>query len=435
MKVRIGAIGAPDSLRKIEAVADEDPRIELVVFEYEELPELDEILNVHRHSVSQWIFSGSSPYLYCVENGLITSREAMYPPVHGMALLGTCLRVMQELGSDVKRMSLDKVDEELVQEMFSEYALDRLQFELCPVSGYDCNDELIAFHSECFESGKTEVALTCHLGVYEELQNRGIPSFRIIPPKLAIRTVFNLLVSRARNHLYGKMKMAILGLAVQTGDGRTCRIAHSFADQERLLELKTELLEIAKQVNGSLVERGASGFFIYTTQGDYELMESSDPPFYRYLDEIMSRLSFEYQLVIGVGYTVYDAEQNVQLAFDHASGAAGTRIIAVDEEKNLFDLTPERLTDFPDGHLPESWKETLSRHQYKPNIPAKLYHYMQIKGLNELTSETLALILKNTERNSRRILNELEQLKLIEVIREESLGRPGRPRKVYRLVT
>lgn len=434
MKIRIGAIGASDSLKQIQAVAQEDPRIELVVFEYQELEELDAILQENRYRVSQWIFSGPSPFHYCLDKELISSNEGMYPPVHGMALLGTYLNVTRDYGRMVKKISLDKMDEKTVREMFNEYNLEDVQFRLCPEFGFSQNGKLIEFHTKCYESGLSEVALTCHLGVHLELQKRGIPSYRIIPPKLAIRTVFRLLVGRAKNEVYGKLKMAIAGIEVIWGKEDKEKRIHSFSEQEKLLELKLELLGIAKQVNGSLVDKGESSFLIYATQGDYELLDSSGISFVARVDEILRRLSLEYRFVIGIGFTVYDAEQHVQLGFEYATDNPARRVVVVDEEKTISDFDSGYLPNFSEEHLPEHWKTTLLEHQYKPVIPAKLYHYMKLKDLEEITSETLTIILKNTERNSRRILNELEQLKLIEVTREESLGRPGRPRKVYRLV-
>lgn len=431
MKVRIGAIGASDSLKQIEAVAREDTRIELVVFEYEHLEELDGILLENRHRVSQWIFSGPSPFQYCLEKDLISPSEGMYPPVHGMALLGTYLKVVQDFGGMVSKISLDKLDEQTVLEMFNDYHLEDIHFELCPESGYDQNEELIRFHTNCFESGLSEVALTCHLGVHLELKERGIPSYRIIPPKLAIRTVFRLLVSRAKNEVYGKLKMAIAGIEVIQDKKK---LLNSFGEQEKLMELKFELLGIAKQVNGSLVEKADSSFLIYATQGDYELLDSSGISFVSRVNEILGRLSLECRLVVGIGFTVYDAEQNVQLGLEHASENKVRKVVIVDEEKNISVFKSGQLPTFPEDHLPEYWKATLLEHQYKATIPAKIYHYMKLKDLEEITSETLTFILKNTERNSRRILNELEQLELMEVAREESLGKPGRPRKVYRLV-
>ncbi|QDY45175.1 hypothetical protein FK545_05755 [Planococcus glaciei] len=63
MKVRIGALGPPDSLQVIREVAELDPRIELVEFEYFGSEELPKILSAHRYDVTQWIFFRSSTLL------------------------------------------------------------------------------------------------------------------------------------------------------------------------------------------------------------------------------------------------------------------------------------------------------------------------------------------------------------------------------------
>ncbi|WP_416145413.1 hypothetical protein [Planococcus koreensis] len=435
MKVRIGAIGPPDSLQIIREVAQLDSRIELVEFEYFGSEQLPGIMSKHRYEVTQWIFSGQTPYHYCLEKGLITEQEASYPPLHGMALLGTCLQVMQEHGRFVSHMSLDTVDEGIVKSLFSEYHLDKINFELLSYQGYKDYDEIIDFHFQNFKAGKAEVALTCLLKVYLALRKLGIPCYRVVPSKLAIKTVLDLLVSRAQSHVYEKQKVVIIGFQLVEG-GRVCKkTVYDFAEKQKELELELELLQIARKLNGSLINRGGGVHFIYATQGDYELL-IAERTFSKMVNEITMRTTLDFHIGIGSGYTIHDAEQHVQRAFEYANEEAAGTIIYVDEEGiNTGALGKDNTNALPNLKLPVYWEAVLKTHGYRENIPMKVYQYVKLKNIPYFSSEMMSSLLKNTDRNSRRILSELEQMGLIRSLKEDlNQGKRGRPKKVYELV-
>lgn len=435
MKVRIGAIGPPDSLQIIREVAELDSRIELVEFEYFGSEELPGIMAKHRYDVTQWIFSGQVPYYYCLERGLISDKEALFPPQHGMALLGTCLQVMQDQGRFVSKMSLDTVDGAVVNSLFSEYRLDKISFSLMDYQTYKDYDEIIRFHFENFKSGKTEVAITCLLKVYLALQKLGIPCYRIVPSKIAIRTVLDLLVSRGQSQVYEKQKVAIVGFELIGEGGMPKKAVYNFEEQQKELEFELELLQIAKKLNGTLINKGSGTHFIYTTQGDYEML-ISERPFAQMADEINLKTSLRFNIGIGSGYTIHRAEQHVQQAFEYDGIEDGRKIIYVDEDGILTSQFGSQGEAYSLSiALPAFWNQVLKEHGYREHIPLRIYQYIKLKNIPQFTSDMITSLLKNTERNSRRILSELEQMGLIRVLEEENpSGKRGRPKKMYELV-
>lgn len=435
MKVRIGAVGPADSIKVIRQVAALDNRIELVEFEYSAAEQLPNIIKKHRYEVTQWIFSGPIPYDYCVNNGLITPEEAAYPPLHGMALLGTCLQVMHDQGQFIENMSLDVVDESIVQSLFTEYDLHNIKFELHQYTGTVDHDEIIDFHIQNYRSGKTTVALTCLAKVYWELTAQGIPCYRVKPSKLAIQTIFTLLVSRARSRVYEKQKVTVVGFELLKAERKSKKADYSFYDRERELEFEQELLQIAKKLNGALINKGRGIYFIYTTQGDYELLFASSSVM-NIGKEISMRTSLDVQIGIGSGYTIHGAELNTQTAFEYVSKSQEMKAIYVDESGVIVDLSESETIDSETANqLPDYWRHILTEHNYRTTIPAKIYQYVKLKNIPYFSSELITELLKSTERNSRRILSEMEQMGLIrEATEEKKSGKRGRPKKIYEFV-
>lgn len=429
MKIRIGAIGPRDSLNQIREVARVDSRIELVEFEYSHQDALEHILKENRYDVTQWIFSGQTPYYYVLDKGWITEEEGAFTPLYGIAFLGTVLKIFLERKEITTSISVDTIDGKIVQQVLQEYNLHALNLELFSYDRYRTYEEIIDFHVQNFTDKKTEVAVTCLVTVYEALQKKGIPCFRIVPSQLAIQTIFNLLVSRATSQIFEKSKVVIVGFELQPGAMRT--VSNAYEVKRKRLSAELAMLKIAEKLNGTFVDAQEGRFYIYTTYGDFELLHLSQS-ITKLVHEVELETSIVLTVGVGSGHTVYEAMQNVELAFEKHQNKTDQKIFFVDQMKEISNFTSEKDLYFTVEKLPIEWKKILKKHNYTPTIPAKIYHFIKLKEIHSFDSDLITNFLKNTDRNTRRILNELEQMGLLTVA-EEATGRPGRPRKIYSL--
>ncbi len=429
MKVRIGAIGPRDSLNQIKEVARVDSRIELVEFEYFHQDELEHILKKNRYDVTQWVFSGQTPYYYALDKGWIVEEEGSFTPLHGIAFLGTVLKIFLERREITTSISVDTMDGKMIQQVLKEYDLNSLSFEFFSYDRYRTYEEIIDFHVRNFNEKKTEVAVTCLVTVHQALKEKGIPCFRIIPSQLAIQTIFDLLVSRATSQVFEKSKIAIVGFELQNDEMITA--SNTYDSTRKRLSVELAMLKVAEKLNGTLVDSKEGRFYIYTTYGDFELLHLNQS-ISKLVHEVELKTSVELKIGIGSGHTVYEAMQNVELAFGNYRNRIDQKIFFVDQTKKVSDLSSKSDTYFTVEKLPKEWKKVLAEHNYTPTIPAKIYHFIRLKEIQSFNSELITSILKNTDRNTRRILNELVQMGLLEVTEEET-GRRGRPKKIYSL--
>ncbi|MFY3792317.1 hypothetical protein ACOQFO_11645 [Ureibacillus sp. MALMAid1270] len=426
MKVKIGAIGAADSLEKIKEVAAKDNRIELIGFCYDNYGELKNILIEHKTKVDQWIFSGQYPYDYAIRHQLIDENDGSFPPLHGISFLGTFLRIVKERGQFVSKISLDTIDKKIVQQLLSEFSIDDCLISLSPYEYTKSSDEIVDFHIEQHRLGNAEVAITGYLSVYLELTKRNIPCYRLVSSELAIQKELDLLVTRAHSQLNQNSKVTIIGIDVVEKNEQYS----IYEKHKQSLELERELLELTEKLNGSL--RKESGrIYIYTTHGDFEL-SLADESILQTIRGIQLSTNAEMNIGVGTGYTVYEAKMNSNIACDEGKQRAGSKMIYIDENKNLLDiLSREKSFDT----LPRFWQETLKKHKYSTTTPLKIYRYVKLKQIEQFGSDQITNLLKNTDRNTRRILNDLEKMGLLESVYEEPIGKRGRPRKIYRIVT
>ncbi len=72
----------------------------------------------------------------------------------------------------------------------------------------------LPFHQELYESGKTDVALTCVRSVYLELKKRGVPVYRVLQSDLSIYSALSHLRERAFAKQFEKKQFVILGVEI-----------------------------------------------------------------------------------------------------------------------------------------------------------------------------------------------------------------------------
>jgi predicted ArsR family transcriptional regulator len=92
------------------------------------------------------------------------------------------------------------------------------------------------------------------------------------------------------------------------------------------------------------------------------------------------------------------------------------------QEETAFAYSPRSV----DEHVFENLK--ISPMQW-----SRVQAYVKKYSKNEFTANELAEWMQVTDRNARKILNELEKGNFVKIIGEEQPGPKGRPRKVYRV--
>ncbi|WP_209121296.1 hypothetical protein [Alkalihalobacillus sp. BA299] len=439
MKVRIGVIGPDDSVKRIFYFVEkfsEYQDMDLVPFSYDKTEETERIILENQSRIDQWLFSGQAPYYFALEKGLINEEEASYPILHGSSLLGTFLEVLMHEGKEINQISLDTIQQTEIEFIQEAYSLNLLDIHAYSYIGYEPAEEIIAFHQELYEQGKSQVAVTCIKAVYLRLKKLGIPCYRVTPSQLAIKRVLSFLKERGQSSRYRQSQIAILGIEVLHSSTSLDEQYFSYEMKQKELDLKHVLLEHAKNVKGSFVQIGDGLFFVYTTRGELDA-HFNDHSRFSLIDN--AYLHSKLPICIGVGYglTAFDAEQNVRYALRYAREYNEPIIVSVNEEKEIKEYSKseenEHEISFSQRQWGEEWEQKFKEAKLSPTVVSKIEALTKRYKKNIVTANEVAQWLKRTERNARRILSELERLGLAKTVGEEQVGQRGRPRKIYEL--
>lgn len=431
MKTRIGVISPADSMQRIEYVAQEFKNIEFVPFIYEELSEITNILTVHRYEVDQWFFSGVLNYTYATENQLITEEEASFPPLHGSSFFGILLEAQLTEQTVFQQVGIDTISDEEISKILSYYNLEKLTYYNHPFEGYDKIQNLVEFHKDLYEQGKTEVVITSIKDVFFQLKKMDIPVYRVTPSYLSIRMVIQFLEERAQSKRYRNSQTAIIGCRVQFNMDTLDDLYYSFKTKYQELDLRRSLLQVTEKTNGSLMQLGDGLFFIFTTRG--EVSEDAYEDLLELIEEVKIQNNIEASISIGFGETVSQAEQNVRFGFRNMTKQEQATILLVDEDQSIT-LKNKQTKDlsYQTVETGADWRKKIKDASISPGVVSKIIAYAKQYQRDQFTSQDISRWLQSTERNGRRILTEMEKTNVVEQCGEAQSGERGRPRKVYR---
>lgn len=428
---RIGVVGPHLSVGRILDVAQEfEQKMEFIPYPYESFKNTPEIVLEHDHHVDVWLFSAQIPYK--IARKTLGSDENLMHIQHSEASLYKCfLNMACELGTYMDRVSIDEIDtsdpEEAIQQL--ENIPSKIYMKL-----YDEETdlkELLQFHLDLWNAGKTDGAITCFQFVYQSLREAGVPAYWISPTRMEIRKTLRILAEKVRTIYFKDTQIGVVIMEIEQFDKIAQKAKSPYHLQYQELRWKEALLRLCEKLDGSLLEKGYGRYVIFSSRGAIERELTM-------VQNTVFQLSLESETTaavgIGFGETVFAAEVNARQAIQYSKEKAERGMIIVQENGTISEsVGKEEITysfRMDDKDLLEKLK--------KGNISVKTYNKIEAlirrMAWNDFTIKDLATHLYLDERNARRIVALLCEVELAECIGEESISTRGRPSKIYRLV-
>ncbi|SFB10553.1 hypothetical protein SAMN04488072_10728 [Lentibacillus halodurans] len=430
MQILIGVIGPKESIERILKVSEEFNEIELIPFVYENLSEIEDIINQNKSFIDQWLFSGIMNYTFAMDRKLIQSHQGSYPPLHGSSFFGILMEAQLNEKQIFQRISIDTVTDIEISKILSYYHLDSLNYYSAPYKGYNKLSEIADFHRSLFQKNHTEIAITSIKSIYEQLKKDGVLVYRLTPSYLAIKLTIELLVKRAQTTRFENLQMAIIGCSVIHNVDDNNEFYALFKWRHHELDVKKSLLKLTQKMNGSFVSLGDGFYFIFTTKGE---IDGSEHELFKFMSAYITQETFSLRMAIGYGETVTQAEQNVRYGLSQIQHEKEPSLLIIDKNYSVTMKTPDQKNSLLSSKLIKEdiiskfGKDAPINHKDVLRIATYSYKYNK----NEFTSQDVSRWLQSTERNARRILTELESAGILIKCGSVSLKQRGRPKIVY----
>ncbi|OIK17259.1 hypothetical protein BIV60_00110 [Bacillus sp. MUM 116] len=430
---KIGLVGLETSIKQILDLAKEYMQeLDFIAFPYEEVNEVEKIVKEHHFHVHAWLFSGPLPY-EIAKKTLGTDKIMVYVPATESGFFKAFLELIHEQGKMIARLSIDTMTVNNV----SEEALSQLSIKQPKVYTKEFEldvdtDELLQFHLDLWNKGKTEGALTCFPSVCEALREKGIPAYRMSMTYMEIRQTLRILAEKVKTSYFKDTQIGVEIIEVEYFNRVAEEMKTPYHLQYLELRLKEMLIQLGEKINGSFSEKGNGRYMIFSSRGAIEREIAA-------LEETIQKLAFEAETTvavgIGFGETAYAAEINAFRAIQHSKEMKKREIVMVQDDGKIVE-SPGQNNELQ--FESRSQNEILIEKLKKANISVKTYKkivaLIQKMGWRDFTTKDLAAHLEMTERNVRRIVTDMCEVELAQCVGQEAYATRGRPSKIYRLL-
>lgn len=429
MKLRLGGIGEKNVLAIIREVIAEYPDFEYMPFLCSKnTAAMEQIISDNQDAADVWLVFGQLDYQR-IKNKLTTLKNLYYVPYRGASAYKVLCNIFYQ-GYKADDISFDTITRSDIERGFKEMAIPFQHITCLETSVNDTLQDYIAFHKKQLASQKAKVVVTTSLAVQQQLQSDGIKAWCILPVRVSIRTVLNMILSDYRiSQLHNSQ------IAVQFFDFDLYKCEDSFyvtTDDiySRELNITQALLRYTKNIQGSLKAAGQGKFFIFTTRG---LLDERTQGFQNIIaDENLQNINSELLACgIGLGTSANEAEINAMLALQHSKNAgAGCWYVVMDDKTISGPLgNANALTfsyDFEKLHsLSKKTGLTVATLNKIISLEKKL-------ASKPVSARDLAAMLHILPRSARRLIATLVKHSIAVETGTETPALRGRPYKLYR---
>lgn len=429
MQIKLGIIGEEHPINIFKEVIEEYENYSVTIFIDQDDTHTLSIINNYQQAVDVWLVFDQTNYLRIEEWGQ-AQKPIYYIPYRGASFYKTlCAAVYKNF--KIEELSIDTIPyydiTRGLKDMQIEYSVIH---HMADEKGNLTIKDYLAFHRQLFQQGITKAAITKSYYVKTLLEQEGIPAFCIIPMRVTIRNILNLILSHFRIK-----RLQDCQIAVQVFSFNLLSEKDNFYSVDDLyskeIAAAQKLISYTKNIQGSFKPASEGNFYIFTTRGNLEQLTNNftSIPNLPILHDLNKNLR---ACGIGVGTTASEAEYNAVIALKHACAASkGSWYVVLDDKTISGPLGSAQQIDY---QYASAQLETVSQKTSLSQATlSKICHATKIYGRNELSAQELATTLQILPRSARRILTCLAEHGYAEEIRSEMPESKGRPRKIYKI--
>lgn len=424
MKIRLGVISEEHNINILQEVIEEYNDYEITAFIDPDGTHTLNIIDNHQQEFDSWLVFDQINYLH-IKNWGKAQKPVYYIPYRGASFYKTlCTAIYQ--GFKIDELSIDTIPYYDITR-----ALDDMQINynvinhLSDEHGALSLNGYAAFHRELFKKGITKAAVTKSCYVKSLLESEGIPAFCIMPVRVTVRNILNVILTQFRIKKLREGQIAVQVFSFNLlGDKDNFYSVDDLYSRE--IAISQKLISYTKNISGSLKPANEGNFYIFTTRGSLEQLTNSftslpELPILHDLNKSLRACG------IGIGNSAREAEYNAVTCADQK----GCWYVVLDDKTISGPLGSSQQIDYQ--YASAQLEAVSKKTSLSQATLSKICHALKIYGRDELNAQELATILQILPRSARRILTCLTEHGYAEEIRSEMSETKGRPRKIYKI--
>lgn len=426
--MKIGIVGPSDSVDKVLKVTKEYyPFIDTIVYKKEKVEEVLEVINECVCNTDGILFTG------CAVLGEAEKHAAINKPYEAIMRNDTSImKTFWDIRNDkkqIKRISIDIVDEGLVNEVADEFGVDIEDVYVMPYKPDMHEAEYAQWHINLWEEGKTDIIISALGAVYNKLKNEGLPVYRLNITTPLIKFSIQSLINKIMTNEIKANQIAIQILRIKN---LKQNIASQYDNLIKKNTVEKELINYVKEVQGSIFQLGTDKYIIFSTRRTLE--DNATLNYFQKIIEEFQKQGITIYSGLGFGNTGWNAEYNARNALEMAEKASEAAFYIIDENNRIRGPVNEKNEINYDLRVyDEKINEIAKEVGVSATYLSKILSIMKKTDEKAFSSDTLGHYLGITERSARRILDKFVNAGYGEVVTATVNKGIGRPKKIVEI--
>ncbi|WP_196602013.1 hypothetical protein [Pectinatus frisingensis] len=399
---------------------------------YNSFTALKNIMIQHSNQVDGLLFTGPNPYYFAkkyINNEQLTTVCSV---ISGYEIYKYILEYLYKNMNNSLRISMDcPIQEiEIFKESLNMLKIPHKDFFLQQYNIPCIFDDVIKKHRQLWQSHKIDIIFTTLHAVQMELEKLNIPCKRIEVGINSWRQAIQLLDEKLTGLHFRNSQLGIICIKIKNYDEFIGHYGNYYKLQKLELLLKNNILSLCQTVNGYLIEKNDGYYEIFSSRGS---IENHSTEISSFITEIQLNCHVDILCGIGLAPTVFGAQVNAHKALANGHENTQNSIYIIDGEKITEHFGTKNELHYEAGTNKPLLTAKLKTAGVSIQTYNRIIFILQKMSLVSFSATQLAQYLNVTIRNVQRILSGLKEADLVVEIGQETLGKRGRPTKIYRL--
>ena len=436
--MRIGIIGPSGSVQTVLAeAATADLPVVCVPLVYQGYTDSLRLVEESRDIVDAFLFTGASPYYYSLESMLPGDQWAFLPRSVN-SLLCAMLKAVYTEGDDIRRISMDSYDEELLRLAYAEIGLAKKDVVILSKafqpSMPDYVANLVDFHLDNFRNRRVDFCLTGLQGVFDGVRAAKQPVTKVFATSEIIVRELQKMYLQHKPENGGGNRCAVLSVQVVFSRERSLYGKSDLQFYRNKAKAMDEVYAFAQSIGASVEAEGSESCRLYAMEHhlDSASKQYSELSLLRELQKLDEVVFVA--IGVGTGQLHAEAKYNADLGRERALNARRSCFFIVHDKHRItgpfVDVARRRQNIVVDKGLNKVSEKT----GIGLNKLHQIERVLRLNGLETVTASELANLCNLSLCTVNRLLAKLEKNGFARVVGKKTSHPLGRPSRLLQLL-
>ena len=427
--MKIGVIGPESSCNSVkESLQQIDSELEVSCYIRERVSRCGEVVEACEGECDAILFTGCA-----VEDFVTGSYEIKKPYTSversSVSVAGAFLK-MQKQDMELDAFSIDVVENQVITDLLDAVQILARNIYSCSMQPGVDEQEYVDWHIRLQEEGKTNVALTSFVWVYNTLVEQGYQAIYLRGTRETVRRALERLKSKyaLTQAEYSRIAVEVLKLT-----NYECHVENYYASMIGKAEMEKEIVRYVQSIQGTIFPFGKREYVVFSNAGVIENVQN-----YRRIQKLqqtVKKTGIELDVGIGMGLTVYKADMNARKALEQSVRRKKQELFLVDEKDVLLGpLDTERQLRYELISSDPKIREIAAKTGLSEHSVLKVIAIAQARKSFIFDAHELAECLEVTVRSARRIMNKIMDSGYGKLHAKEMAVSGGRPKALIEIL-